>query len=372
MQRYTIGAEGDLQLFGKPAPWNIYGQYGRAKLREQLRNIMNFQRTIERDRRRVRAGRQPRRLCGRHDRSAASTSMPSRPMTIAHACRSTAWASASPTRRRSPISWAIRTATRRCEQYAAGANLSTTPFATWAGDVSVAIGAEYRKEKIKGFVPTQFQPLITTTTTATGTTRTTTNLWSVGNYLPSNGSYNVKEAYLETVVPLGLGHRIQRRGPGDRLFDGRLCHDLEGRRDLADHARRPLPRHAVARHPGAQPGGSVRGGFVEQRLGLATPAGRAATLNGVTYVGSSIGYSATVTGNPDLKPEKADTWNIGAVFTPTFIPGFSVSADYFRIDVGDAIGSLSAQEIVEPVFPGRRLLIARQSGPIRRHPPVVS
>lgn len=29
------------------------------------------------------------------------------------------------------------------KQYVAGVNLSTTPFATWAGDVSVAVGAEY-------------------------------------------------------------------------------------------------------------------------------------------------------------------------------------------------------------------------------------
>ena len=28
-------------------------------------------------------------------------------------------------------------------------------FATWAGDVSIAIGAEYREEKIRGFVPTE-------------------------------------------------------------------------------------------------------------------------------------------------------------------------------------------------------------------------
>ncbi|NWM25188.1 TonB-dependent receptor, partial [Escherichia coli] len=33
----------------------------------------------------------------------------------------------------------------------------------------------------------------------------TTNAWSVGNYLPFTGEYSVKEAYLETVVPLGFG-----------------------------------------------------------------------------------------------------------------------------------------------------------------------
>ena len=64
--------------------------------------------------------------------------------------------------------------------------------------ISVAVGAEYREEKIRGTVPTEYQPIIN----ANGTT---TNRWSVGNYLPFTGKYNVKEAYLETVVPLGFG-----------------------------------------------------------------------------------------------------------------------------------------------------------------------
>ena len=79
-----------------------------------------------------------------------------------------------------------------------GANLSLTPFATWAGDVSIALGGEYREEKIRGTVPAEFQPTI-------NPNGTTSNRWSVGNYLPFRGSYNVKEAYLETLIPLGFG-----------------------------------------------------------------------------------------------------------------------------------------------------------------------
>ena len=32
------------EAFGRPATWNVYGQYGRADLREQLRNVMNLAR----------------------------------------------------------------------------------------------------------------------------------------------------------------------------------------------------------------------------------------------------------------------------------------------------------------------------------------
>ncbi len=44
-------------------------------------------------------------------------------------------------------------------------------------------------------------------------------------------------------------------------------------------------------------------------------------------------------GNPGLKPEIADTYSIGAVFTPRFFRGFSASVDYFNIDIQGVIAS---------------------------------
>ena len=45
-------------------------------------------------------------------------------------------------------------------------------------------------------------------------------------------------------------------------------------------------------------------------------------------------------GNPNLKPEVATTKSIGFVFTPGFLPGFSLTADYFNIAVDGAIVTL--------------------------------
>jgi outer membrane receptor protein involved in Fe transport len=45
-------------------------------------------------------------------------------------------------------------------------------------------------------------------------------------------------------------------------------------------------------------------------------------------------------GNPDLKPETATTKSVGVVFTPTFVPGFNLTVDYFDINVAGAIVSL--------------------------------
>jgi len=42
-------------------------------------------------------------------------------------------------------------------------------------------------------------------------------------------------------------------------------------------------------------------------------------------------------GNPQLNPEKSDTWTVGVVITPEAIPGLNISVDYFDITVDDFI-----------------------------------
>lgn len=45
-------------------------------------------------------------------------------------------------------------------------------------------------------------------------------------------------------------------------------------------------------------------------------------------------------GNPNLKPETGRTLTVGAVLEPEFLPGFTASADYYRIEVSDLIGTV--------------------------------
>ncbi len=47
-------------------------------------------------------------------------------------------------------------------------------------------------------------------------------------------------------------------------------------------------------------------------------------------------------GNVALVPEVARTYTIGAVWTPDFIPGLSVSLDYFQIHMNNSIGAITA------------------------------
>jgi len=46
-------------------------------------------------------------------------------------------------------------------------------------------------------------------------------------------------------------------------------------------------------------------------------------------------------GNPALVPEEARTKTIGVVFTPRFIPGLTMSVDYYRIALSNAIANVS-------------------------------
>ena len=48
-----------------------------------------------------------------------------------------------------------------------------------------------------------------------------------------------------------------------------------------------------------------------------------------------------------LTPEKADTTTLGAVFSPTFVPGLRLSLDWYQIKIRDAVTTLTGQRIVD-------------------------
>ncbi len=47
-------------------------------------------------------------------------------------------------------------------------------------------------------------------------------------------------------------------------------------------------------------------------------------------------------GNPNLNPEEADTYTYGVVWTPSFVPGFNISVDYFDIQVDGLISTVGS------------------------------
>ena len=342
VQRYLIGARGDFTMFGEAAHWDAYAQYGRAELREQLRNIMHTQRMLN-------ATDAVFSIAGNTSSPiACRINVDADPNNNDPACvplNRMGFGVATP----AAIAYVLGAPYRdeTVTEKDAGFNLSFNPFSTWAGQVSVALGGEYREEKIRGFVPTEFQPVITV---AANGARSTANAWSVGNYLPSNGQYNVKEAYLETVVPLGFGLEFNGAVRAtDYSTSGYVTTWRAGAtwQPIPDFRLR-VTRSRDIRAPNLnelyQAGSANSDSVSNPFFNTGTP------LNGVVYNSSTISYSGLATGNPNLRPEKADQWDIGGVITPRFLPGFAFSADYFRIDLQGAIDSISAQETINRCF----------------------
>ncbi|HEX8481798.1 MAG TPA: TonB-dependent receptor [Allosphingosinicella sp.] len=60
--------------------------------------------------------------------------------------------------------------------------------------------------------------------------------------------------------------------------------------------------------------------------------------------------NATGGGNPNIQPEKANTFTVGAIFRPEFVPGLTVSIDYYNIKINDAITAATPDDIISACF----------------------
>ena len=58
-----------------------------------------------------------------------------------------------------------------------------------------------------------------------------------------------------------------------------------------------------------------------------------------------------IAGNPFLHPETAYEWTYGAVYSPKWIKGLTVSADWWHIDLRDIVATLGAQFIIQSTRP---------------------
>jgi iron complex outermembrane recepter protein len=105
--------------------------------------------------------------------------------------------------------------------------------------------------------------------------------------------------------------------------------------------------------------GSYGEGFHAPTLPDLTPAGfedfqMIHDPKGLTPVPEAETVRLIVTGNPLLKPEVAYEWSYGAIYSPKWIQGLTLSADYWHIDLRSIATAIDAQFIVdhEEAFPG--------------------
>ena len=233
-------------------------------------------------------------------------------------------------------------------------NIDGTPFSLWAGPVTVGFGANYRKESsaqvvdaistgIRNFTggyqgwPTSLQGQL--------------GGYERGNPQPVAGSFDVKEAYVEALVPLA------RDAPLIKALD------LNGAFRYTDYSTSggvkswkvglTYTPFTDLRFRGTR-SRDIRAPNISELFTGATQ-GQGNLTDDFQAPGSVNRTPVVITrsfGNPNLIPETADTITVGGVYQPSWFEGFSFSLDYYNIDVKNAIGTLGGQTTIDQCFGG--------------------
>ena len=232
-------------------------------------------------------------------------------------------------------------------QHAAGLTFNGKPFNSWAGPVSFATGIEWRKQTVSGITDDVSKVIG----------------WFNSSYQPTNGKYNVKEAFAEFLVPLArdtvwaqamdvdLAARITDYSNSGTVETWKIgptwtpIDDLRFRGGLSRDVRAP---NLGELYSGGSNSASAGAGLLDPFNGN-LPATGSQNRNGV--------------GNPLLKPETAISKGLGVVIQPRFWPGFSASVDYWNVKMSGAIGTLSAQDILTQCYLGKTQLCSGVTRP---------
>ena len=91
----------------------------------------------------------------------------------------------------------------------------------------------------------------------------------------------------------------------------------------------------------------VNGPSPTARAANCAAAGVPAGFNALSSQRSFLGYSF---GNPNLQNEKSDNFTAGVTFTPTFIRGFTMTADYVSVVLKNAISQFSATQVAAACY----------------------
>lgn len=233
------------------------------------------------------------------------------------------------------VNYVTGTAKQRLRQTldTGGLTLRGSPFALWAGPVSVALGIEARHEYLDQAVG----PI------------DAVSGFAFFNNSAIKGRNTTKEAFGELLMPvvrdLPLLQKLQFNAAA------RLTHDRTGsiwswKLGAIDEVMEGVQlRFTTSR--------DIR---APNLMELYSPP----LLSFLTLTDPQTGTAGNVRtfagGNPALKPEKSRTTTAGITLAPRALGGLRISADYFDINIKNAIGTLTAQQIVNLCFQGNSSL----------------
>jgi len=234
------------------------------------------------------------------------------------------------------------------KEYVANGFVSgTLPIAIANDPISVVFGFEHRKEVYRNISDEIFEK---------------GQLLGQGGATPSiGGSYNVTEVFGEAYVPLiqdvdmiqDLSLELAYRFSSYNTSGGASTYKVGLNWQAIDEVKFRASYNRAVRAP------NVSELFSSQSIGLwsgndpcsgANPTltqaqclntGLTAAQYGNTNASPASQYNGFFGGNPDLKPEIADTFTIGVVANP--LDGFQFSLDYWDIKITDVIGIINPE-----------------------------
>lgn len=229
------------------------------------------------------------------------------------------------------------------ELFSITGDLTGTLLELPAGPLAFATGVVYRKEK--GWRDPD--PL------------TVAGIANTNQQDPISGSSKAKEGYLELSVPVFADQPFARaltidgavRYSDYDLFGSDWNYKLGADWEVTDGIRLRATYGTGFRIPNVP---ELFGGVSEGNLTTTDPCSNYSTSGNAVLIancqasGVPAGYKqlgntilTTVGGNENLEPESSKTWTLGAVIEPRgIIPGLTLTADWFDIEIKDAIRAI--------------------------------
>lgn len=221
------------------------------------------------------------------------------------------------------------------------------------GDVGVAAGIEFRRETFLDDRDPRLDGTITFTNAVTGATNGSDVVGSSPTP-DTSGNREVYSAFVETFVPL-ISEDMEI--PLVHSLNLQLAGRFES---FSDTSSTFVPRAAASWEPfsGVILRGAWSRGFRAPNLIQVNDSGTtrsnserpavecvAELIKGIETDAGDCGTRSVVdfrTGN-DLEPEKSQSINFGVVVSPDFIPGLTLTADYWRVRQTGIVGIFGAQ-----------------------------
>ncbi len=245
------------------------------------------------------------------------------------------------------------------EQVASASISNRNLFDLGAGPVGIVFGTEYRREH--GSYNPDFS-------------------LSSGDVVGFNageglgGGYDVKEAYTEIAVPLladkPLIKKLEVNGAyrysyystaakSVNTYSGgavwSLIDDISFRGQYSRAVRAPtvndLYSGSSQDFPAATDPCTTAVALTNTNLNASCRAtGVPASAIGTAYDGGSTQIQTVNGGNPALREETSDTYTAGLVLQPRFLPGFSFTADYYKIKIANYISTVGTTNLLRACY----------------------